>query len=74
MMIGNHWDVDELKAETPREIETLRAMSNIANSRVPCFPTDGAKISMAMLDSKSDLRDLIAGCEIFRTRFQLGKQ
>ena len=59
-------ELDELKADAPREIETLRAMSNIANSRVPCFPTDGGKITMSMLDSKSDLRDLIKDCERFR--------
>jgi len=30
------------------------------------LPTDGAKITPAMLDSKSDLQDLIDGCERFR--------
>ena len=30
------------------------------------LPTDGAKIRMSMLDSKSDLKDLIDDCERFR--------
>ena len=59
-------DVDVLKAESFREIETLRAMSRIAGSLVPRFPTDGAKIKLAMLDSKSDLQDLMDDCERFR--------
>ena len=30
------------------------------------LPTDGAKIKMSQLDSKSDLKDLIDGSEMFR--------
>ena len=30
------------------------------------LPTDGAKIRMSMLDSKSDLKDLIDDCERFK--------
>ena len=30
------------------------------------LPTDGAKIKMSDLDSKSDLQDLINGAEMFR--------
>jgi|TARA_B110001454_G_scaffold114506_1_gene107155 hypothetical protein len=59
-------NIDELKAEAPKEIETLRAMSRIANSTVPCLPTDGAKITPSMLDSKADLQALIDGAEMFR--------
>ena len=32
----------------------------------PALPTDGAKITPKMLDSKSDLQDLIDGAEMFR--------
>ena len=59
-------NIDELKAEAPKEIETLRAMSRIANSTVPCLPTDGAKITPSMLDSKADLQALIDGAEMFK--------
>ena len=45
------------------ERETHVAMENIANA----LPTDGAKIKMSELDSKSDLEDLIEGSEMFRT-------
>lgn len=52
------------------EQETKVAMENIANARpldyVKSLPTDGAKIKMSDLDSKSDLKDLIDGAEMFR--------
>ena len=52
------------------EQETKVAMGNIANARpldyVKALPTDGAKIKMSDLDSKSDLKDLIDGAEMFR--------
>ena len=49
-------------------------MENIANARpldyldaLPtALPTDGAKITPSMLDSKADLQDMIDGAEIFR--------
>jgi len=44
------------------EHETQVAMDNIAGA----LPTDGAKITPKMLDSKSDLQDLIDGAEMFR--------
>ena len=44
------------------ETETKAAMQNIADA----LPTDGAKITPKMLDSKSDLQDLISGAETFR--------
>ena len=44
------------------EVETQVAMNNIAKA----IPTDGAKITPSMLDSKSDLKDLIDGSEMFR--------
>ena len=31
------------------------------------LPTDGAKITPSMLDSKADLQDMIDGAEMFRT-------
>ena len=34
--------------------------------RLRSLPADGAKIRMSMLDSKSDLKDLIDDCERFR--------
>jgi len=45
------------------EHETQVAMDNIAGA----LPTDGAKITPKMLDSKSDLQDLMDGSEMFRT-------
>ena len=45
------------------ERETQVAMENIASA----LPTDGAKITPKMLDSKSDLQDLMDGSEMFRT-------
>ena len=44
------------------EVETQVAMQNIAKA----LPTDGNKIKPSMLDSKSDLKDLIDGSEMFR--------
>jgi hypothetical protein len=44
------------------EHETRAAMDNIASA----LPTDGAKITPKMLDSKADLQDLIDGAEMFR--------
>ncbi len=44
------------------ERETQVAMENIASA----LPTDGAKIKPSMLDSKSDLQDLMDGSEMFR--------
>ncbi|MED5362252.1 MAG: hypothetical protein VX760_06870 [Actinomycetota bacterium] len=44
------------------EHETQVAMDNIAGA----LPTDGNKITPKMLDSKSDLQDLIDGSEMFR--------
>ena len=44
------------------ERETQVAMENIAKA----LPTDGNKITPKMLDSKSDLQDLIDGAEMFR--------
>ena len=45
-------------------------MENIANARpldyLKALPTDGAKITPSMLDSKSDLQDLMDGSEMFR--------
>ena len=45
-------------------------MENIANARpldyLKALPTDGAKITPSMLDSKVDLQDLIDGAEMFR--------
>jgi hypothetical protein len=38
------------------------AMENIANA----LPTDGAKITPSMLDSKADLQALIDGTEMFK--------
>jgi len=32
------------------------------------LPTDGAKITPSMLDSKAELQDLIDGAEMFRAR------
>ena len=46
----------------PQEVETQVAMENIAKA----LPTDGNKITPKMLDSKSDLQDLIDGAEMFR--------
>lgn len=52
------------------EQETKAAMENIATARpldyVKALPTDGAKITPSMLDSKSDLEALIGGAEMFR--------
>jgi hypothetical protein len=44
------------------ERETHVAMENIAKA----LPTDGNKITPKMLDSKTDLQDLIDGAEMFR--------
>ena len=45
-------------------------MENIADGRPldypDALPTDGAKITAAMLDSKADLQDMIDGAEMFR--------
>ena len=44
-------------------------MENIANARpldyLKALPTDGAKITPSMLDSKADLQDMIDGAEMF---------
>jgi len=52
------------------ERETQVAMKNIANARpldyVKALPTDGNKVTLAMLDSKADLAALIEGAEMFR--------
>ena len=59
-----------IRGVAPIEQETKVAMENIANARpldyVKALPTDGAKIKMSDLDSKSDLKDLIDGAEMFR--------
>tara|TARA_R110000751_G_scaffold280742_1_gene383244 strand:- start:206 stop:466 length:261 start_codon:yes stop_codon:yes gene_type:complete len=44
------------------EVETKTAIKNIADA----LPTDGAKITPKMLDSKSDLEDLMKGSEMFK--------
>ena len=44
------------------ERETQVAMKNIASA----LPPDGAKIKPSMLDSKSDLQDLMDGAEMFK--------
>ena len=45
-------------------------MENIADGRPldspDALPTDGAKITLSMLDSKADLQDMIDGAEMFR--------
>jgi len=45
-------------------------MENIADGRPldypDALPTDGAKITPSMLDSKADLQDMIDGAEMFR--------
>ena len=51
-----------IRGEGHLETETKAAMDNIAKA----LPTDGNKITPKMLDSKSDLQDLIDGAEIFR--------
>ena len=51
-----------IRGEGHLEQETKMAMENIANA----LPTDGAKITPKMLDSKSDLQDLMDGSEMFR--------
>tara|TARA_B100001146_G_scaffold212540_1_gene212086 strand:- start:649 stop:1098 length:450 start_codon:yes stop_codon:yes gene_type:complete len=51
-----------IRGSAPVERETQVAMQNIANA----LPTDGNKITPSMLDSKSDLQDLIDGAEMFR--------
>ena len=51
-----------IRGEGHLETETKAAMENIAKA----LPTDGNKITPKMLDSKSDLQDLIAGAEMFR--------
>ena len=51
-----------IRGEGHLETETKAAMENIAKA----LPTDGNKITPGMLDSKSDLQDLIAGSEMFR--------
>ena len=51
-----------IRSEGHLETETKAAMENIAKA----LPTDGNKITPGMLDSKSDLQDLIAGSEMFR--------
>jgi hypothetical protein len=52
------------------EQETKVAMENIASARpldyLKHLPTDGAKITPKMLDSKADLQALIDGAEMFR--------
>jgi hypothetical protein len=40
--------------------------------RPSMLPTDGSKITPQMLDSKSDLKDLIDGSEIFRRKKETG--
>ena len=51
-----------IRGEGHLERETKEAMENIAGA----LPTDGAKIKPSMLDSKSDLQDLMDGSEMFR--------
>lgn len=51
-----------IRGEGHLERETQVAMENIAKA----LPTDGNKITPKMLDSKSDLQDLIDGAEMFR--------
>ena len=51
-----------IRGEGHLERETKEAMENIAGA----LPTDGAKIRPSMLDSKSDLQDLMDGSEMFR--------
>jgi hypothetical protein len=67
-------DYDKERAPTPltalagysrKETATLEAMKRIAFPTP--LPTDGAKITPGMLDSKADLQELINGAEIFRT-------
>ena len=45
-------------------------MENIADGRPldypDALPTDGAKITPSMLDSKADLQDMIDGAEMFK--------
>jgi len=59
-----------IRGEGHLEQETQTAMENIANARpldyLKTLPTDGAKITPSMLDSKSDLQDLMDGSEMFR--------
>ena len=66
-------DYDKERAPTPltalagysrKETATLEAMKRIAFPTP--LPTDGAKITPGMLDSKADLQDLMAGSEMFR--------
>jgi hypothetical protein len=47
-----------------QELATQKAMDNIAKA----LPTDGAKITPKMLNSNTDLQDLIAGSEMFRVK------
>ena len=51
-----------IRGIAPIERETKVAMENIAKA----LPTDGAKIKMSDLDSKSDLQDLMNSSEMFR--------
>ena len=64
-----------IRGEGHLEQETQIAMKNIANARpldyLKALPTDGAKITPSMLDSKADLQDLIDGAEMFRPGFSL---
>jgi len=53
----------DIRSPGPLEQGTRVAMENIATA----LPADGAKISPSMLDSKSDLQDLMNGSEMFRT-------
>ena len=51
-----------IRGVAPIERETKVAMQHIAAA----LPTDGAKITPSMLDSKSDLQDLMDSSEMFR--------
>jgi hypothetical protein len=63
-----------IRGEGHLEVETKAAMESIASAgpldyvaHLPTeLPTDGNKITPGMLDSKSDLQDLIDGSEMFR--------
>ena len=50
-----------IRGTAPVERETQVAMQNIADA----LPTDGAKITPSMLDSKADLQDMIDGAKMF---------
>ena len=52
---------------SPERIESYKAvLKGLVKAFPESLPVDGAKIRMSMLDSKSDLKDLIDDCERFR--------